>query len=287
MARISDIFRLNKAKGPSEEERLASIKKIVEQSSTGKKVLDEAYQKNPNLKIKLLGGMDNYGSYSSIAGRIYLSADYPDFALVTALVHEARHAAQEDDIAGQASLKSMIMSSRACEADAMAYEAAAAYELGGIYQKLFNEEHPGVASAYAGSLTQSKDQNEALLEGFKAWFDDQEYVEKYDNNIIKRTNSTGFGRASEQFSSAMILRAACPEDENGKSYVAKEMTLLDQERFRTITLKTALMARYTAFWKGDNSIYGFSVRQKDGSAKPLKSVTKTVLSALAKKRESR
>lgn len=136
-------------KAQNDEKRLEKLLHMLdEHSPTGKKIVDNAL-KNKGVQIFFEKGMDCAGVYNKEHKSVTLNAAFSDETLVATLVHESRHAAQETVRKGN--LKSLILGERASEADAMAHECAAAYEMKEAFPKVwqtFARSHAPVARAY-------------------------------------------------------------------------------------------------------------------------------------------
>ena len=75
---FSGFFRRETAVGRSEEERIADILKIAESCPTGKKVLYDARERHPRLKIRLVPGMEHMGGYNPRGWTISLNPSFCD-----------------------------------------------------------------------------------------------------------------------------------------------------------------------------------------------------------------
>ncbi len=270
---FSGFFRRETAVGRSEEERIADILKIAESCPTGKKVLDDARDRHPRLKIRLVPGMEHMGGYNPRGWTISLNPSFCDEKLVTTLIHEASHSLQDETIFEPANLKSMIMATRACEADASAHEAAVATELGGKVREEYARMHPGIYRAYSQTLQESGDSRRAFAEAFKAWYDVRPYVALYDARVLKYANKLDHIMPSTEFTPEKILRSAVPADAEGKRYVTEDASFLTEKRFLTLSRKTLFKARYVSLMYGDGSLNGTFVEGKDGTVKPYRSIS--------------
>lgn len=265
---FSGFFRRETAVGRSEEERIADILKIAESCPTGKKVLDDARDRHPRLKIRLVPGMEHMGGYNPRGWTISLNPSFCDEKLVTTLIHEASHSLQDETIFEPANLKSMIMSTRACEADASAHEAAVAFEIGGKVREGFAEIHPQVLKAYENEIAKKGDQRSALAEAFKAWYDNKSYVALYDDRVLAYARKKDYVRPGVVLGADRILKAAIAPDKDGKRYIEDSASFLYERRFLTLSRKTAFKGRYTGFLCSDRSLKECYTMRKDGSVAP-------------------
>ncbi len=291
MSFLSDVFGGigRKTDKGNWQERIEAIKKIASQSRTGRQVIDEAYEKHPNLKIRMRDDMPGALGCYNLAGRtISLNAKCSDEALAATLVHEARHACQNDRASDRASLKSMVMANRVCEADAMAFECAAACEIGGAVRDSFNEKHGGIVSAYETAMEKTRNKDAALGEAFKAWFDNHPYVSRYDRQMFQFARQAGYAKPDRKLSPEQIIKSVLPERKNGGTYLGGNSAFLNEPRFCSLTKKALLTGRFAAFFCMDKSVRDFYVEQKDGTAAPQQPLTlNRVVSLLAGGRKER
>ena len=154
-------------KAQNDEKRLEKLLHMLdEHSPTGKKIVDNAL-KNKGVQIFFEKGMDCAGVYNKEHKSVTLNAAFSDETLVATLVHESRHAAQETVRKGN--LKSLILGERASEADAMAHECAAAYEMKSadpLVFETFKASRPNVAEAFEKEYGRSGDMFAAVGEAF-------------------------------------------------------------------------------------------------------------------------
>lgn len=165
-----------------------------------------------------------YGAYDKSNNMVYLNPKYSDEELLSTLVHECRHALQPKEFETWANnIRTNLQWVRAAEADAMAHECAAAYEMKNDLPQVWNifkQKHTGIATAYEAAADKP---DKALGEAFKAWHDDLKYVSKYDKNTLDQL-SFYVGRAGTNF-----LKGSIPAEEigekmcrkDGKSYLEK------------------------------------------------------------------
>ena len=118
---------------------------------------------------------------------VSLSDKATDAQLLSTIVHECRHSEQNPVHDHSYSVYSNIAEVRAVEADAMAHECAAVYQMRKAEPEtydVFCKRHGGMMRAYEQSFVADKDENKAKAEAFKAWYDHAEYVENYDRAVV-------------------------------------------------------------------------------------------------------
>ncbi len=185
MGWFNDVFSRGGSRPLSEKDRLNDLMKKASFSPMAKKVLDEALKKG--VQFRLEGALKDRGVFEPSENAIVLNKNMSDEVLLSTLVHEARHAGQGLGWTSANTLQSAFKVDRAQEADAMAFQCAAAYELQSVFPNVFREfksSHPDVADAYVRGLQSTKNQNMALQGAFKAWYLDTEYVAKYDRGTV-------------------------------------------------------------------------------------------------------
>ncbi len=188
---IASAFKTEKDKALDEalekkrQERLETlINHVKKNSPTGKKLIEEAQEKGVTFYMDTLNA-NTLGVFSGSTNSIALNESFSNDKLVSTLVHEARHANQDPPQNMNSDVHSMVSCVRAMEADAMAHECAAVFEMGGAPMSSFLLSHRHISSSYHKGLKKTKDKQEALTEAFKAWYDDKAYVSKYDEKTIE------------------------------------------------------------------------------------------------------
>ena len=178
----------------TEEEQEAQyqkrIKKIIDRvsksSPLGRKIVNSALSKG--VVIEMEQGDNNVnGRYVPSMKCVFLNAYVPDDVLLATIVHECRHSEQSLDYGHTYSVHSAVSIVRALEADAMAHECAAVYQMRKTEPETYDAfcfRHEKVMKAYEQSFETEKDENKAKEEAFKAWYDHQEYVEQYDAHTV-------------------------------------------------------------------------------------------------------
>ena len=210
-------------------------------SPTAAKVINTAFAYGCGFNFNRLDKCQ--GAYDPVCNMVYLNPARSDEELLTTLVHESRHSLQPKDFKNaQNNIRTNLQWTRATEADAMAHECAAAFEMGAVLPKVwdsFKQKHAGIASSYEAAI-QSGDQNKALNEAFKAWHDDAKYVAIYDTETIDRLSYlSGRGQANalkNDIPAEEIGRRICRKD--GESYL--ESGFMTSARALTVDQTTVL-----------------------------------------------
>lgn len=213
------------ARPASDGERLKNLMRAVsENSPTGAEVLKDAG--DCSLLFKEFPG--SAGAYLRYFNAVTLNPFCSDSVLFSTLVHEARHAAQKVPEVKNPDIWTKVQLNRVTEADAMAFECAAAFEarkkLPNVWEK-FAVSHVKVAKAYVDAVCENASKSAALASAFKAWFDDRRYVDGYDQ---KETELFLSYPEKDALTSAQILRSVCRY--GGAEYMSAEENFLYSER---------------------------------------------------------
>lgn len=173
-----------------ESERAARVEKLIaricKSSPLGKKMVESAIERGVCIGIDGDKGKA-LGSYTPSMKYVSLSDKATDAQLLSTIVHECRHSEQNPVHDHSYSVYSNIAEVRAVEADAMAHECAAVYQMRKAEPEtydVFCKRHGGMMRAYEQSFVADKDENKAKAEAFKAWYDHAEYVENYDRAVV-------------------------------------------------------------------------------------------------------
>ena len=184
---------LNEA--PGRRYRLeALIDRIAKQSPAGKALLEEA-AKHCSLCLSDELPDDRLGAADREEGVIYLNMNKSDEALITTLLHEARHACQFAN--GCASfgknvltVKSQLMHDRAMEADADAAAGVIAFEMAEKGDKVvfetFAKKRPETAKAIVGHAAKdpASSSNDLTEAAFKGWYDSEAMKSAYEKAYL-------------------------------------------------------------------------------------------------------
>ena len=162
------------------------LARICKASPLGKKIVESAV--NRGICIGIESDMGNcLGVYTPSVKYVALDEKAPDAKLLSTIVHECRHSEQNPMRDHSYSVYSNVAEVRALEADAMAHECAAVYQMRkaepDTYAAFCNR-HGGMMKAYEASFEKDKDADKAKSEAFKAWYDHASYVENYDRSVV-------------------------------------------------------------------------------------------------------
>ncbi|MCQ2914209.1 MAG: hypothetical protein MJ247_03340 [Alphaproteobacteria bacterium] len=190
---LQDVF-LDKKEQKNQARMNDLIERVCDASKTGKTLLEDA--KAHDVKFLFsdsLGCVD--GCYKADKNTILINEDRPDEQLLTTLVHEARHAQQKVfAYEPENSLYSAVAITRAKEADATAYQCAAAFEMRGLELDAyldFAQLNPEIMDAYVDYAKDNKDK--ALCEAFKHWYDTDVTLQTYDSRVLTCLEFGDFG----------------------------------------------------------------------------------------------
>ncbi|MCQ2965680.1 MAG: hypothetical protein MJ250_02945 [Alphaproteobacteria bacterium] len=193
--------------------RLEKLKELIKTTSpTGKKVLEDAEKNNIEINFDSLGNFN--GMYVPNLKTVILNQDVSDHVLATTLIHEIQHSKQVLNRETENTIFSNIAIERAGEADAMAVQAAVAYEMGLYIQNrrsnpdyiptiggaalyassAFEEAHSKIFNAYRFSMKKNDNLDLAKNSAFKAWYKDKDYVNKYDQRVVESASLSLFNR---------------------------------------------------------------------------------------------
>lgn len=259
----------------SEEGRLQDLMKLVrEHSPVGAAVLEEA----GDCKLFFNEMYGAAGAYYRGLNAIALNPHCSDAQLFSTLVHEARHASQRYADPKNPDMQTQIQLNRAKEADAMAFECAAAFDARNTYPDAwdtFAVSHLKVVKAYADAALETQDRAACIREAFKAWFDDQSYVNRYDLLQSKYIHSSYIKEEKEFLPSSEILESICRWGSDG-GYMSKHSDFLETERIMSVSRdvygiyekKNAEGALLYPKIGRDYSLYSFSVISETGKIKP-------------------
>ena len=179
------------------------------------------------------------------------------------LVTGGRWFADQDGISIAAGLYNLTP-----EADAMAVQCAAVFEMRLSNPKIFEEfraKHPEIAKAYEEEARASKDTQKALSSAFKTWYRDTEYVDGYDRDVaafMKKHYSPT--RSLRIVSDRDLIRDLCPYMRHDKEFFAsKEANTMKRDTYdtaRKIELDRAPFSRSPV----RTSLDTMRIRESDG-----------------------
>ena len=173
-----------------EAERAERVEKLIARickaSPLGKKIVESAIERGVSIGID--GDKGNcLGCYVPSMKYVSLDEKASDAKLISTIVHECRHSEQNPMRDHSYSVYSNVAEVRALEADAMAHECAAVYQMRKAEPATyaaFCERHGGMMKAYEASFEKDKNADKAKSEAFKAWYDHASYVENYDRSVV-------------------------------------------------------------------------------------------------------
>ncbi|MGN1080444.1 MAG: DUF6782 family putative metallopeptidase [Alphaproteobacteria bacterium] len=234
------------------------INTIAKGSPLGKKLLEEAASAGYSLSM---GYMNNVaGTCDAKEKRIVLNPSLPDSVLVSTLVHESRHA-QQDQRAnwtskfGQHNFVSEVMLFRAIEADAQAAAAAACYEIlqntgnRGPYHSMY-ESDPLIVSAFSSKKTEQpgKVTPEMFQAAFNGWYKNSEMLEGYERSYFSgrmrhaiQTGDFSDTPYDRSLTSSQIVQAFCT-DMDGECYWKNDPDVLADRNKLEICAETRKVA---------------------------------------------
>lgn len=154
--------------------------------------------------------------------KIALNANMTDARLTTALVRLSRTVMQGGERLQQMSVKSALLTARARTADAVAHEAAAAYEMRSsdpeAYQAFFDK-NTKIAGVYFYTRHESGNEAKAMEQAVRAWYDSPEKVAASDEAVMTYMIKTRHEKAAGIEMSPEKLEKIF--DRDGKSYVGR------------------------------------------------------------------
>lgn len=242
--------------GDSQEQktRLSHIVNTIAKGSPfGKKILQDACDAGYSLAMEHMFGA--LGACEPENKKILLNPSMPNEDLVATLVHEARHAQQDERASwqtarGNSDFATELKLYRAAEADAEAAAVAACYE---IRQNTGNAA-PFCASADRDSLivaafSSKKDASgkvtpAMLRAAFDGWFEDQPIMEEYERSYLVeemddavRSGNFSKRQGGQSLSSRQIVETYCT-DADGRCYWSVNPDVLEERGRLAIGSKT-------------------------------------------------
>lgn len=179
-------FKREAEQTPQEKRRMENLIRRTEKASPiAADILKQAREKGVKFKF---GNLNNaYGAYSHYRNEIILSPQYPDEDLMTTLVHEGRHSLQELRLEPSQNLKTAVVVKRANEADAFAFQTAAAFEMKKTAPRAYTAflyKYPDLMWRYEKEFYKNRRVSDGLSGAFKEWFNNYVYVEGYDRTTV-------------------------------------------------------------------------------------------------------
>lgn len=204
-------FKRESDQTPQEKRRMENLIRRTEKASPiAADILKQAREKGVTFRFSSeLSGA--FGAYSFYRNEVVLSPHYPDEDLMTTLVHEGRHSLQELRRESSQNLKTAIVVNRAQEADAYAFQTAAAFEMKKTAPRAyaaFLYKYPDLMWGYEKEFYKNRRVSDGLSGAFKEWFN-YEGVENYDERTV------------EFMKLARTQRGAYRQNLNGEEVAAK------------------------------------------------------------------
>ena len=233
---IAQLFSGNSYQDKSELRCQKLIERVCNSSAIAKDIVEKALDNG--VRIEFNDDMDAIGSYSHDENLISLNTFQKDSRLMSTLVHECRHSLQKaNNGLYRYDICSAIGIIRGREADAMAHQCAAAYQMRTSEPAAFaafTDEHPFIMAAYQETMEKSKDKNEALREAFKAWYDDADYVECYDEKTLLRMQGACLSAKAYKttLGAEELAKTVCMARGEDKPYV--EASFFKSQRANTV-----------------------------------------------------
>lgn len=184
MGTLSNVFG-KKNLTPDEKRLQKIIDTAVQNSPIAKKTIEDALAKGVVFEWDKESGKKNYLGYcTGDKKKVVLNGDYSDAALISTLVHEARHANQPvSPDYDSYDMRTIIQWNRAIEADAMTTEALASYEMREKCPEVweaFKSGYSFVAVPLEDEMKRSGDASKARQAGFVGWMSSDYYKDGYD-----------------------------------------------------------------------------------------------------------
>ena len=212
------------------------VARICKASPLGKKIVESAIERG--ISIGIDGDKGNcLGCYVPSMKYVSLDEKASDAKLISTIVHECRHSEQNPMRDHSYSVYSNVAEVRALEADAMAHECAAVYQMRKAEPDTyaaFCDRHGGMMKAYEASFEKDKNADKAKSEAFKAWYDHASYVENYDRSVVD------FMEMGKLYSGAYKKEITPKQLSEEFGYV--DGAFFDSARANTVSEKTATNA---------------------------------------------
>lgn len=234
---FSDIFKRRGASRAQEDQRIQDLlDRAAQNSPVAKRILDQAL--GDGIRFSMQPGIKDIGTYDDNKRSVFLNPNMSDEVLLGTLVHEARHSGQSIYFTSTNTVEAAVKINRAAEADAMAVQCAAVFEMRLSNPKIFEEfraKHPEIAKAYEEEARASKDTQKALSSAFKTWYRDTEYVDGYDRDVaafMKKHYSPT--RSLRIVSDRDLIKDLCPYMRHDKEFFAsKEANTMKRDTYDT------------------------------------------------------
>lgn len=184
---LKDAFVRADGRTGNDERRDALVDRLARSSETGRALIGEARKRNVEIALSADVGAA-CGLYRSSENRILMNGNFDDEVLLPNLAHECRHSLQDiDAFAPEHSVRSAVAVTRAKEADAVAHECAAVFEMRkeevGVYLD-FMESNSDVFRPFIRAYNEHGSVDEAKAAAFAAFYGDETLVGHYDARTV-------------------------------------------------------------------------------------------------------
>ena len=261
-----------------EKERAERVERLINRvsksSPIGKKLIESAIERGISIGIDGNKG-NSLGTYMHSMKYVSLSETASDAQLLSTIVHECRHSEQTPKRDLTYTMYASICETRAMEADAMAHECAAVYQMRKAEPEtymLFCNRHGGIMNAYETSFEKEKDETKAKAEAFKAWYDHAEYVELYDRSVTDfMVMGKTYGKAYKQDLSTELLSENVPYVEPSFFTSARATTVSEKTARESAKIEQGHVRNMLKLFgksKLPTSADKFYVREENGQVRP-------------------
>ncbi len=238
--------------------RLQNLVNNATKTETGREVIKAIGAKGTVLHIGDTG-RNGVGFFSADENAIVLSERCSDAELQSCLVHEGKHAMQNNNIVSanhaEYTFESNVMLARVTEADAMATQTKFCVEMAQLGDsaayKAMAADHAGMIAAYETAAAQyGANSDRTLKETMLSWYDDKSYVAMYDADFVEYHKAVAEQETGAVLQSAFtktrdagkVLAAVCQW--KGRAYAGTDGALLKTPRTAWLGAKdNAAMAR--------------------------------------------
>jgi hypothetical protein len=234
------------------KKRITSFTQRLVKSAEGAKLVKAVNE--AGYKIEMVSGLDRMlGLCDPEEKTICLNDGLSNSNCVEVLAHEMKHALQFERnvtaLADKHNIKSQIMITRAMEADAEATAALVTWELKAKGDNApwdeFEKESFGISRAFkavAGSsnLANKPNKNKALTAAFRAWYDNKNIMNAYDENFVEymedyeKQGFLGIMSFDKDVKPKKIIDGICSMSDGEKYFDAKP-DLLEKEKYLSVS----------------------------------------------------
>ena len=222
MGLLKTIFGKSKQEKNAEDERINSL---IERATKASPIAADVLKKAQDNGVSFVfdDGMKNaVGAYNPLFKKVCLSSRASDETLLTTIVHESRHATQKLRKDFSQDLKSAIQINRAQEADAMAVQCAAAFEMRRSEPDAFldfSTEYNYIMWGFQKNYEKTHSMDAGIEGAFKSWYENDRYISSYDERAVDfmRIGKSQRSAFTQNVPEKDIADALCRF--NGKRYI--------------------------------------------------------------------